>query len=147
MGAIERNMSNNQARTRSTGTEYGQRPPHGHAQNVVSIPDDDLLELLGDEYTQEVLDAVIDQPRSGRAVAEATTVSKPTAFRRLNRLEEAGLVRSKLCIDGDGHHHDEYRAVVTDVSVELCSEGLSVEVSVEQPATDVPASRPAPADD
>jgi DNA-binding transcriptional ArsR family regulator len=111
------------------------------------MPDDELLELLGDEYTREVLEAVIDQPRSGRAVAETTTVSKPTAFRRLNRLEEAGLVTTDLCIDEDGHHHDEYRAVVTDISVELGSEGLSVDVTVERPATDAPASRPAPADD
>jgi len=140
-------MSSNQARTGRTGTEYGRRPLHRDSRNAVSIPDDELLELLGDEYTREVLEAVIDQPRSGRAVAEATTVSKPTAFRRLNRLEAAGLVTTELCIDGDGHHHDEYRAVVTDISVELGSDGLSVDVSVEQSAAGAPASRLVPADD
>jgi predicted transcriptional regulator len=135
-------MSSNQARP-AAGTEYG---PH-HSQSEPSVSDADLLDLLGDEYTREVLEAVIDQPRSGRAVAETTSVSKPTAFRRLNELDDAGLVRTELCLDGDGHHHKEYRAVVTDIAIELDAEGLSVAVETETPRTDATAGWPAPADD
>ena len=134
-------MSSNQARP--AGTEYGLH----RSQSEPSIPDAELLDLLGDEYTREVLEAVIDQPRSGRGVAEATSVSKPTAFRRLNELDEAGLVTTEMCLDGDGHHHKEYRAVVTDIAIELDGEGLSVTVETEQSRASEAARRPVPADD
>ncbi len=79
-----------------------------------------LLDLLGDEYTRAVLRAVVDQPRSGADVAEQASVSKPTAFRRLNRLEEAGLVTVRQHIDTEGgHHHKVYEARPERLDVEL----------------------------
>lgn len=81
-----------------------------------------LLELLGDEYTRSVLQAVADQPRSGSEVAERTSMSKPTAFRRLNRLAEVGLVRVHQRIDTEqGHHHKVYEARLDTLEVELDS--------------------------
>lgn len=79
-----------------------------------------LLELLGDEYTRSVLRAVADQPRSGTAVAERTSMSKPTAFRRLNRLAESGLVTVRQRIDTEqGHHHKVYEANLDTLDVDL----------------------------
>ena len=89
----------------------------------------ELLELLGDEYTRRVLEAVADQPRSGTAVATAASVSKATAFRRLNRLEEAGLVETHPSIDlENGHHHTLYRASFDGISLEIRSGDLSVAI-------------------
>jgi predicted transcriptional regulator len=81
-----------------------------------------LLELLGDEYTRSALQAVADQPRSGSEVADRTSMSKPTAFRRLNRLAEVGLVRVHQRIDTEkGHHHKVYEARLDRLEVELDS--------------------------
>ena len=81
-----------------------------------------LLELLGDEYTRSVLRVVADQPRSGTEVADRTSMSKPTAFRRLNRLSEVGLVTVQRRIDTEqGHHHKVYEANHEHLDVELDS--------------------------
>ncbi|OYR53409.1 transcriptional regulator, partial [Halorubrum sp. E3] len=47
---------------------------------------EELLNLFGDEYTRRVFEAVSEQPRGGRAVAQAADVSLPTAYPRLNEL-------------------------------------------------------------
>lgn len=104
----------------------------GRSTDSVSVAPDELLELLGDNYTREVLEAVMAMPRSGREVSEVTSVSKPTAFRRLNRLEEAGLVRTELAVDKSGHHHKEYRAVIEELTVEFGSDGITIDLEVDQ---------------
>lgn len=96
---------------------------------------DRLLDLLGDEYTRAVLEAIRDAPMSGAAVAEAASVSKPTAFRRLNELVDLGVAETRQCVDPDGGHHcKEYRLVVDSLSVSVGDDGLAV--TVEESATD-----------
>ncbi len=91
-----------------------------------------LLDLVGDEYTREVLSAIAEQPRSATEVAAATSVSKPTAFRRLDRLDELGLVEGVTVIDTEnGHHHERFRAAFTGVVVEFGSDGFSVALETD----------------
>ncbi|MUW14348.1 helix-turn-helix domain-containing protein [Halorubrum sp. CBA1125] len=90
----------------------------------------ELLDLLGDEYTRRVYEATAAQPRSGRAVAEAADVSRPTAYRRLNDLRDAGLVRAETTIGDDGHHRERFEAVDTSLSVSLEDGGLDATVGV-----------------
>lgn len=80
---------------------------------------DDMLSLLGDEYTQRVLRAVVERPRTGREIQDVAGVSKPTVYRRLDSLEEAGLVSADLELDPNGHHRKQYRAVADRIHVEL----------------------------
>lgn len=87
-----------------------------------------LLELLGDEYTRRVLEAVTTRPRSGPEVMDAADVSKATAYRRLGELEDAGLIESRTVFDPDGHHHEQFSAVVESFEVTLKNDGLSVTV-------------------
>lgn len=102
----------------------------------------ELLELLGDEYTRRVLEAVTQQPRSGRDVMDAADVSKATAYRRLGDLEDAGLVESETVFDPDGHHHEQFRAVVESIDIEFGSDGLGVTIETEtQPVADPPGSQ------
>lgn len=91
---------------------------------------EELLDLFGDEYTRRVFEAVADQPRGGRAVADAADVSRPTAYRRLNDLRDAGLVRTETALCADGHHHDVYEAIVESVSISLADDGMDARVSV-----------------
>lgn len=109
----------------------------------------DLLEQLGDDYTRAALEAVIDRPRSGREVAEETGMSRPTAFRRLNSLVDAGFVETTRSIDvDDGHHHKQYRAVVDSFSIRLGDSGFEVAVERDGPASAGDAGSTAyPADD
>lgn len=90
----------------------------------------ELFDLFGDEYTRRVYEAVAEQPRSGRDVAEAADVSRPTAYRRLNDLRDAGLVRTEMTICEDGHHRDRFEAVATSLSLSLGEGGMDALVSV-----------------
>jgi len=89
-----------------------------------------LLDLFGDSYTRRVYEAVAAQPRSGRAVAEAADVSRPTAYRRLNDLVDAGLVRTEMMLCEDGHHKERFEAVGESLAVSLDGDGIEAMVQI-----------------
>jgi DNA-binding transcriptional ArsR family regulator len=87
---------------------------------------EDVLELLGDEYTRRLLRAIVADPRTGGELVDATDMSKSTVYRRLERLEDAGLIEATQRIDPDGHHCKQFRAVVAAVDFEFDRDGVSV---------------------
>jgi len=89
----------------------------------------ELFELFGDEYTRRVYETITEQPRSGRAVAEAADISRATAYRRLNDLRDAGLVRTEMMICDDGHHKERFEPVPTSISISL-GDGIGAMVDV-----------------
>lgn len=99
-----------------------------------NVSADALLELLGDEYTYRVFEAVLEQPRTGREVIEATDVSKATAYRRLDELEEAGLVETTMHVDEDGHHCKRFHGVVESVRVGFGENGFTARVEPRTPS-------------
>jgi len=104
------------------------------ASDEEAVSGEDLLELLGDEYTRRVLQAVVDEPKSGSDVVEDASVSKATAYRRLETLQEAGLVTSRTVFDPDGHHHEQFEALLDGVTVELGDDGVSADPHLDAPA-------------
>ncbi|WP_435066714.1 helix-turn-helix domain-containing protein [Haloplanus sp. C73] len=101
-------------------THSAQRSTHQTEQPAdISLSVAELFELFGDEYTRRVYQTVTTQPRSGRAVAEAADVSRATAYRRLNELRDAGLVRTEMMICDDGHHKERFEAVATSLAIPL----------------------------
>jgi len=104
-------------------------PDHSDSEDLTS---EELLDLFGDEYTRRVYEAIGEKPRSGRAVADAADVSRPTAYRRLNALSDAGLVRTEMVISDDGHHRERFEAVADSLSVSLADGCLQAIVSVDE---------------
>jgi DNA-binding transcriptional ArsR family regulator len=96
-----------------------------------SVSSAEYLELLGDEYTRRVLSAIIDEPRTGREIIDTTEISKPTVYRRLGRLEEAGLVATEQKLDLDGHHCKRFRAVIEEIDFEFGQNGIRVSLDTE----------------
>lgn len=105
------------------------RRPVGRSEN-----DDpttaELLDLFGDEYTRRVFEAIAEQPRSARGVVNVADVSRPTVYRRLNDLRDAGLVRTELVLSEDGHHRERFEAVAGSLSVSLEGDGIEAVVNV-----------------
>jgi len=95
-----------------------------------------LLELLGDETSRRVLRAVAERPRGGREVAEALAVSRATAYRRLNDLQEAGLVTTDFTLDPDGHHHKKYTATLEELTVRLDGDDIDATVATAEERAD-----------
>jgi len=66
------------------------------------------LDLLNDSYAQQILTALCSGPQRGRELTDSCDFSRPTVYRRLSRLESAGLVHAELHIDPDGNHCKEF---------------------------------------
>ncbi|MEF8827513.1 MAG: winged helix-turn-helix domain-containing protein [Haloarcula sp.] len=95
----------------------------------IDLSASELFELFGDEYTRCVYETITEQPRSGREVAEAADVSRATAYRRLNDLRDAGLVRTEMMVCDDGHHKERFEPVLTSISLSL-DDGIGAMVEV-----------------
>lgn len=115
-----------------------------------TVEADELLELLGDEYTYCVFEAIVEKPRTGRELVEATDASKPTVYRRLQDLEDAGLVDSTMNIASDGNHCKQFHTVVTSIEVSFDADGFSARLESENrpgaPGASATGAHP-PADD
>jgi len=86
----------------------------------------DVLTLLDDEYARRILGLLSEGSYRGRELSERCEFSRPTVYRRLNRLEDAGLVRSELRIDPDGNHCKEFFLVRDCLEVTLESGTITV---------------------
>lgn len=98
-------------------------------------PAEELLSLLGDEYTCEILRALGDCPMAARELVEATGMSRPTAYRRLDRLTDAGLVEESIQVAPDGHHRTEFLLAVESIEFELAPGEVSGEIRRSRPVT------------
>ncbi len=100
--------------------------------------DDELLALLDDEYARAILAELTTEPMSVTELCAACEMSDATAYRRLDRLQDANLVTDRQELDPDGHHYKCYVATVEDVTVSF-ADG-SYDVAVTRSSTD-PADR------
>jgi len=106
--------------------------PYARQRTQSEAPDSmqptDILELLGDEYTQRVLTAIGDQARTCQEIMSAADVSKATAYRRLECLEDAGLVKATQRLDPDGQHCKQFHTVVEQIDVKFSSDDFEVTI-------------------
>jgi predicted transcriptional regulator len=100
--------------------------------------EDELLALLDDEYARAILVELTTEPMSVSELCTTCEISDPTAYRRLDRLQEVGLVTAKQEVDPDGHHYKCYVATVDEVTVTF--DDGSYKVTVARSSTD-PADR------
>jgi len=93
----------------------------------------DLFALLADEHAREILAAVVEDPKSARAIVADCDCSRPTVYRRLERLSAVGLVAIDRSIDPDGHHRKLFRSRLDGLRVDLRADGWSVTVDASDP--------------
>lgn len=102
------------------------------------MDEDEVLSLLDDEYARTILVELTKEPMSVSELCTTCEISDPTAYRRLNRLQEVDLVTEQQELDPDGHHYKCYVATVEDVTVTFADGGC--EVTVTRSSSD-PADR------
>lgn len=89
----------------------------------------DLLSVLEDDCGRRLLEQVAAEAKPARALVDAVDASRATVYRRLNALEEAGLVAATTEYDEDGHHRKVFHATLERVTLELDDGGLSAHVA------------------
>ena len=100
--------------------------------------EDAVLALLDDEYARAILAHLTTEPMSVDELCTACGMSDATAYRRLDRLQDADLVTEQQELDPDGHHYKQYAATVETVTVTFADGAY--EVAVTRSPTD-PADR------
>jgi DNA-binding transcriptional ArsR family regulator len=95
-------------------------------ETTVDMPE--VLSLLSDEYAREVLSVLVEHPLSARELVDRLNMSRATVYRRLDRLESAGVLDSSMHIDPDGHHRKRFHVVVDRIRLAFESDGLTLQV-------------------
>lgn len=93
-------------------------------------PAETVLELLDDQYARRILMLLQEQPRCARELTEACQTSRTTIYRRLKRLEAAGLVESTMTVHPDGHHRKTFAAAFDEITLTLSSGELVTDLPV-----------------
>lgn len=73
---------------------------------------------LDDPTCRDIVESV-DEPMSAKQVADAVDVALSTAYRKLDRLQEASLVSSETELDPGGDHRSRFRVDFERVIVAL----------------------------
>ena len=78
-----------------------------------------VVGLLDDDHVRTILLATSENPLSASELTEGCDASQQTVYRRLERLQEAGLVDDRTRVRKDGHHDTVYTATLDRVSIRL----------------------------
>lgn len=118
----------------TSDSTFGNRRPAStrHRGRDDSAPDLDpheLLALLSDDDARAILEAVTDEGLSANAITDRLDASRATVYRRLNRLEDAGLVASTMTFQAEGHHRKQYHASLDEVALSFESGEITVETA------------------
>ncbi|WP_253738237.1 ArsR/SmtB family transcription factor [Halohasta salina] len=83
-----------------------------------------LIDLLDDDHAREISAVIVDEPKTAREIVAQCESSRTTVYRRLSRLQEAGLLSTDLRYDADGHHRTTYYLRFDSLSIRLDTGGL-----------------------
>jgi DNA-binding HxlR family transcriptional regulator len=106
-----------------------QQPTHDAEQSKPNPAPRKLFGLFDDTYTLDILESIRTEAKCARAIAEECDASRPTTYRRLNSLEDIGLVETHTSYDPSGHHRTVYKATLDSITVEMTDDGLSTAIS------------------
>ncbi|ELY52147.1 winged helix-turn-helix domain-containing protein [Natronococcus jeotgali] len=87
-----------------------------------------VLDLLADPYARRILTAANDEPMTAKALSDACEASLPTIYRRVDTLDDHGLLEETTVVDPDGSHRSVYRTAVESVHATLEGDELRVVV-------------------
>jgi len=98
---------------------------------------EDVVDLIGDDYVRTILAETREEPKSVEALSDACDADPSTIYRRIERLQAAGLLTDEQRLDPGGHHYKEYDATLEAVHVHVRAEGYEVDIDYaekEEPA-------------
>lgn len=90
--------------------------PADHETDLQSV-----LDALDDSDCRAILRA-LDAPMTARELMDELGLSQTTTYRKLERLDEAGLLDEETEIRDDGHHATRYERAFAGVAVWLTGE-------------------------
>lgn len=86
----------------------------------------EFLSLLADDYVREIVEQISDESLPARTIADRLEVARSTVYRRLNRLEEAGVLHVEMSCHPDGHHRKRFTISLDEVVLSF-DDGIAVD--------------------
>ncbi|MFB6352890.1 MAG: helix-turn-helix domain-containing protein [Halobacteriales archaeon] len=102
----------------------------GTNQNGIAASSSDcdaqaVLDLLADEYAQRIIECT-DRARTVGELADDCGLPRSTAYRKIDRLTDAGLLEQSVRVTATGEHPAEFRRTVAGVDITL-TDGLRID--------------------
>ncbi|MFW5948948.1 MAG: helix-turn-helix domain-containing protein [Halolamina sp.] len=104
-------------------------PTRPDAQEEVIRADEEITELLtvlDDPDCRGVLEVTGEKPLAAKEIVERCEIPASTAYRKIDRLVEVGLLRKGLRIRSSGKHASEYRRAVDNVGLSIDDDGTEL---------------------
>jgi predicted transcriptional regulator len=87
-----------------------------------------MLSLMSDEYARDILNVLGEEPLAARELVDRLDASRATVYRRLDKLESAGVVESSMSIHPEGHHRKQFRVAVDRVRLTVGADGVTIKI-------------------
>ena len=98
---------------------------------------DDVGDIIGDETSRQILQQTKRDGHSAEALSNDCNTSKPTIYRRLDRLRRCDVLIEQTRLDTEaGHHYTVYATDLERIVIDVDPEGLSVEFEHEEDMAD-----------
>jgi response regulator of citrate/malate metabolism len=88
----------------------------------------EMLTALDDPDCRSVLEATGQDSLSAKEIVERCEIPSSTAYRKIERLVDIGLLREQLRISSSGNHTREYHRNVEHVGLSLGDDGTELRV-------------------
>ncbi|MFB6092144.1 MAG: ArsR/SmtB family transcription factor [Haloquadratum sp.] len=91
-----------------------------------------LFDLLGDPTTLRILRSVREGPKSAEELEAVADASLKTVYRRLDRLQDLGLISPDARTDAEGNHYTAYVTSIEEIDLTVELDGADVEIAIHE---------------
>tara|TARA_Y100000310_G_C20195200_1_gene584316 strand:- start:7 stop:363 length:357 start_codon:yes stop_codon:yes gene_type:complete len=92
-----------------------------------------ILQIMADRYSRDLLRITQDIPKSAFKIAQETGIPISTVYRRIQKLQDAGVVRVSGEINLEGKKHFLYQSKVKSIASRVAGEFINIEIIPNPP--------------
>lgn len=97
------------------------------------LAEEEIKAAVSDDADREILAVCIGEPRSVKAISDATGIPLATVYRHVDKLNEAGLlIVERSAISEEGKRYDLYRSRLVTILLKVSEDGVEVAWTVER---------------
>lgn len=106
------------------------RPADAAGEEVLDAENDisEMLAALDDPDCRSVLEATGTESLSAKEIVDHCEIPSSTAYRKIDRLVDIGLLQERIRLRSSGNHIREYRRSVDHVGLTLGDDGAELRV-------------------
>ena len=94
-----------------------------------------ILEVMSNKYSRDLLRVTQTIPKPAFKIAEETKIPISTVYRRIQKLQDVGVVRISGEINLEGKKHFLYHSKVKAISTKIAGESINMEIIPNPPLT------------